>query len=161
MTKEREPWNYNEDGTEKIYKPDKEHMKCPQSDFCDEYGTPEEIYNAYCYYNDKVKEGTDLFSNSITLLLGIQRGLSKEKTKHLIIEKPKARYINDEMRELAEPQELANMVHHYIDWLRATVKRTWDNRGLNPKKGMFDACFKGMYVNHATLLHYHENPERH
>lgn len=159
--REKEPWNYNADGTEKIYKADKEHMKCPQSEPTDVYGTPQEIYNAYCYYNEKLKDGTDLFSNSISLLVAIQKGISKDKFKHIVFEKPKPRYIDDKMRELAEPQELANMVHHYLDWLRATCKRTWDSRPLNPKRGMFDACFKGLYINSATHLHYHEDPERH
>lgn len=158
--REKEPWNYNEDGTEKIYKADKEYMKCPQSEPTDVYGTPQEIYNAYCYYDKKIDTDEDFTSNSIQLLQAIQAGISIEKSSSIKFEKPKARYIDGEMRELAEPQELANMVHHYLDWLRATNKRTWDNRPLNPKKSMFDACFKGLYINSATLLHYHENPER-
>jgi len=153
--------DYNADGSPAIYVPDAEKMKCPQSEPTDKYGTPQDIYNAYCYYNEKLKVNEDLFSNSISLLVGLQKGISTEKFKHLRLEKPKPRYINEQMQELAEPQELANMVHHYLDWLRACNKRTWDSRGLNSKREMFDACFKGLYINSATLLHYDENPERH
>ena len=53
------------------------------------------------------------------------------------------------------------MVHHYLDWLRATQKRTWDSRPLNPCRDMLDSSIKGMTVNSATLLHYDEDPERH
>lgn len=67
---------------------------------------------------------------------------------------------HDGMRKSGTPLEIANMVHHYLDWLRATNKRTWDSRGLNPSRQMLDACVKGMHINSATHLHYDELKDR-
>jgi hypothetical protein len=155
--REKEPWNCNKDGTEKIYKPDKEHMKCPQSEIPDEYGTPQEVANAMYYYDKKLEEPDCFITDSISMLVIIQKGISNESAKTLGITKPT---VIEGMKPWGEPLELANMVHHYLDWLRATVKRKWDSRGLNPKRGMLDACKKGLWVQGFTLLHYNENPER-
>ncbi len=79
--------------------------------------------------------------------------MSDETIKNLGIKKPKNKPVGTNL-------QIANLVHHYLDWLRATNKRTWDSRPLNSKRHMLDACLKGMTVNHATLLHYDENAER-
>lgn len=65
------------------------------------------------------------------------------------------------MDEYGDAQAVANMVHHYIDWLRACEKRKWDTRPAPSALKMLLACQKGMIVNHATLLHYDEDPVRH
>lgn len=157
--KQKEPWNYSKDGTERIFKADKEYMKCPQSEPIDEYGTVQEVANAYYYYTDLVDKNLDLCSNSISVLWMVQKGMSNERAKILGVKKPEKNPYSED--KLAEPQELANMVHHYLDWCRATQKRTWDSRGLNSKKSMLKACEKGLWIQGLTLLHYHEDPERH
>ncbi len=150
LNKERsktQPWNYEPNGTPKQYVADKEKMRCPQSEMADQYGTPHEITNAIFYSYERLE--TDIFSDSLALLLWIQRGVADDKIKHLAITKPK-------LREIGTEQEIANAVHHYIDWLRACVKRKWDTRPMNPKKQMLEICLKGMYINDATELHYDE-----
>ena len=153
-----EPYQFDEKGEPKVFKADKDYMVCPQSELSDEYGTPQEVANAFYYYTELVGKNLDFFSNSISMLVGVQKGLSDERAKILGIKRPEKKPYSEEI--LADPQELANMVHHYLDWLRATQKRTWDSRGLNPKKSMLKACEKGLWVQGFTLLHYHENPER-
>lgn len=148
----RESWG------DKQYRKDMDFSKCKQSEPTDEYGTSQEIANALYYYDKIIDTPSDLFSNSISMLVMVQRGMSDERAKILGVTKP-----NDTtgMKPLGTPQEIANMVHNYLDWLRATNKRTWDSRRLNSKREMLDACFKGMYVNSSTHLHYDEGPERH
>ena len=151
---QKEPWNFNKNGTEAIYKPDKEHMKCPQSELSDEYGTPEEVQRAAFYEYEHLINDTLLFSNSIAMLIWIQKGLSKEKFPHIIIEKPKR-------IEVGTALQIANHVHNTLDWLRACQKRKWDGRPMNSCDQILPYCLKGLYINSATLLHYDENPERH
>ncbi len=153
-----EPYQFDEKGERKVFRADKDYMKCPQSESIDEYGTVQEVANAYYYYTDLVDADLDLCSDSISLLWMVQKGMSNERAKLLGVKKPEKNPYSDET--LADPQELANMVHHYLDWLRATQKRTWDSRGLNPKKSMLKACEKGLWVQGMTLLHYNESPER-
>lgn len=148
---EKQPFQFTKQGFPKKYKADKEYMKCPQSELTDEYGTPKEIANALFYCYDRLE--TDTFSNLLNLLLWVQRGLADDKIKHLAVEKPK-------QVKVATDQEIANKVHHTIDWLRACQKRTCDNRPMNPKKQMLEYCLKGLYINPSTLLHYDEKPER-
>lgn len=148
----RESWGH------KPYRKDMDFSKCKQSELTDEYGTPQEIANAIYYYDKKIDEPDCFISNSISMLVIIQKGISDETAKTLGMTKPK-----DEtgMRPIGTNLEIANLVHHYLDWLRATNKRTWDSRPLNPCRSMLDACLKGMTINSATPLHYDEGPERH
>ncbi len=157
---QKEPWNFNANGTPKNYGGGKERMKCPQSEPTDEYGTAKEVANALFYYDKKIDEPDCFITNSIAMLVIIQKGLSDESAVNLGIKKPENKYVNGK-HEIGSPLAIANLVHHYLDWLRASSKRTWDSRGLNPKRQMLNVCFKGMYVNSSTLLHYHENPKRH
>lgn len=134
---------------------------CKQSEPTDEHGTPAEIFNAMCYYDvylESSKSRLPIIQNSIQLLAIIQKGMSDEEFKKTFLE----HNLDDHhgMRKSGTPLEIANMVHHYLDWLRATNKRTWDSRGLNPSRQMLDACVKGMHINSATKLHYDEGPER-
>jgi len=68
-----------------------------------------------------------------------------------------SKYKND---QYGTSQEIANAVHHYIDWLRACEKRKWDTRSAPNALHMLLSCQKGMPVNHSTKLHYDEDPER-
>ena len=158
LRQEKEPYNFDKDGEPKVFKADKEQMKCPQSEISDEYGTVEEVANAMYYYDKKIDEPDCMIQNAISMLVIIQKGISNDKVKTLEIKR-----IEDTtgMHPWAEPLELANMVHHYLDWLRACQKRTWDNRRMNPMRGMLDACKKGLWIQGYTLLHYNEDPERH
>jgi len=98
MDRKKESYNFQKNGIPKRYIASKERMKCPQSEYGDDYG---------------------------------------------------------------DAQAVANAVHHYIDWLRATQKRTWDNRPMPNALKILLLCQKGMYINNSTLLHYHEDPKRH
>lgn len=146
----RESWGY------KPYSKDMDFSKCKQAEPTDEYGTSQEIANAIYYYDVKLEDS--FFTNSISLLVGIQKGISSEIIKRQGIKKSDDHH---GMRPIGTPQEIANLVHHYLDWLRATNKRTWDSRPLNSMRSMLDACLKGMTINSATELHYDESPERH
>ena len=68
---------------------------------------------------------------------------------------------SEPMDEYGDAQAVANAVHYYLDWCRAAAKRKWDTRPPNNPIHILELCQKGMIVNHATLLHYDENPERH
>lgn len=146
----RESWG------EKNYNKDMDFSLCKQSEPTDEYGTVPEIFNAICYYDIKLESSPII--NSIELLKAIQRGISNDLFKKTFL----PHNLDDQhgMRKSGTPTAIANMVHHYLDWLRATNKRTWDSRELNPSRQMLDGCVKGMYLNSATHLHYDENPER-
>ena len=147
---ERRSW-----GTEN-YRPDMDFSQCKQSEPNDEYGTVEEIYNAMRYYDLHV---LNYKYNSILLLKDIQKGLSDEKLKQLGDGLSKLDD-NNGMIKIGTPQNIANKVHNSLDWLRATDKRKWDTRGLNPCRQMLDYCKSGTYLNSATFLHYDEDSER-
>ncbi len=141
----------------KDYSPDMDFSHCKQSEPTDEYGTVEEIFNAMCYYDIFLTSRYCRFpiiQNSIQLLATIQKGITDEEFEKSGV----THKIDDQhgMRKSGTPTTIANQVHHYLDWLRATNKRTWDSRGLNPSRQMLDSCVKGMYLNSATLLHYDE-----
>ncbi len=148
--KERTIW-----GT-KNYSPDMDFSHCMQSEPSDVYGTVEEIYNAICYYEIKLEISSIL--NSIELLKRIQKGIPDDMFKKTMLPTK----LNDHYgsRKPGTPVEIANRVHNTLDWLRATNKRTWDNRGLNPSRQILDYVIKGTYLNSATYLHYDESAER-
>ena len=146
----RESWG------DKPYSPDMDFSQCKQAEPTDKYGTLEEITNAFYYYDKILDTPADHTFDSIDLLQTIQKGIPATDAKILGIKKPE---LKGWEKPIAKPQELANMVHHYLDWLRATAKRKWDNRPLNPKRHMLDACKKGLYVTKVTHLHYDEDPE--
>ena len=154
---EKEPFNFDENGEPKVYKANQAHMQCPQSELSDEYGTPQEVANAMYYYDKKIDEPDCFLSSAISLLAVVQKGMSDKQAK--LLEVTRVEDITG-MKPWAEPLELANMVHHYLDWLRACEKRTWDSRPMNPMRGMLDACKKGLWVQGYTLLHYNEDPGR-
>ncbi len=158
--KDEDNWaeaNRNRDswGT-KDYSPDMDFTHCMQSEPTDEHGTVDEIFNAMCYFDIKLESSSII--NSIHLLRTVQKGITDERFEKTCY--PHKLDDHHGMRKSGTPQAIANMVHHYLDWLRATNKRKWDSRGLNPSRGMLDACVKGMYLNHATELHYDESAER-
>jgi len=150
MSREHESW-----GT-KPYKPDMDWSLCQQSEPTDEHGTKEEIFNAMCYYDFHLQ--TSSITNSIQLLSTIQKGIPDDVFKKTCL--PHNLDDRNGMRKSGTPLQIANLVHHYLDWLRATNKRTWDSRGLNPSRGMLDSCVKGLNVNKYTHLHYDEPKER-
>lgn len=145
----REPWG------DKPYSKDMDFSQCKQSEPTDQYGTPEEIKNAIYYYDVYLNKAHCY--NSIQLLVLIQKGMSNEEfAKHSLL-------VPDDhhgMRKIGEPQEIANKVHHALDWLRASNKRDWDHRPLNPMRDMLDYCIKGQIVNKYNPLHYDEDPKR-
>lgn len=147
---DRESW-----GT-KPYNKDMDFSLCKQSEPTDEYGTKEEIFNAMCYYDIKLESSS--IPNSIELLKTIQRGIPDDVFKKTLL--PHKLDDHHGMRKPGTHVEIANMVHYYLDWLRATNKRKWDTRGLNPSRQMLDSCVKGMHLNSATHLHYDERTER-
>ncbi len=141
---------------EENYKPDMNWSLCNQSEPDDKHGTVEEIFNAMCYYDIRLEDST--IQNSIQCLRIIQKGITND-----IFEKTCLPHKLDDhygMRKSGDHQAIANAVHHQLDWLRATNKRTWDSRGLNPSRQMLDSCVKGVYLNSATYLHYDEPLER-
>lgn len=140
----------------KDYSPDMDFTHCRQSEPTDEYGTVKEIFNAMCYYDIKLEDST--IQNSIQLLRIIQKGITDDRFEKTCL--PHKLDDHHGMRKPGTPTAIANQVHNYLDWLRATNKRTWDSRGLNPSRQMLDSCVKGMYLNSATLLHYDERAER-
>lgn len=148
--RERESWG------DKPYKPDMDFSLCKQAEPYDKYGTKEEIFNAMCYYDIKLEDSTIL--NSIELLKAIQRGIPDDVFEKTML--PHKLGDRNGMRKSGTPLQIANLVHHYLDWLRATNKRKWDTRGLNPSRGMLDACVKGLHVDKTNHLHYDEDPER-
>ncbi len=150
MNESRRSWG------EEPYRPDMDWTMCKQSELTDEYGTIEEIFNAVCYFD--VRLDREPIHNSIHLLVNCQRGMSDKKLELWNI--PKKLDDHHGMRKPADPQEIANMVHHYLDWLRACNKRDWDSRPLNPSRDMLDACVKGHYVDKHNELHYDEPKER-
>jgi len=163
--RDKDDWseaNRNRDywGT-KDYSPDMDFSHCKQSEPTDEYGTVEEIFNAMCYYDvmlESIHCRFPMIQDSIQLMVQIQKGITDEE-----FEKSGVTHKMDDqhgMRKSADPQEIANAVHHQLDWLRATNKRKWDTRGLNPSRQMLNSCVKGMYLTSATLLHYDERAER-
>jgi len=146
---------------DKPYKADMDFSLCKQSEPTDKYGTKEEIFNAICYYD--VYLGNQyckfpIIQNSIQLLLAIQKGMSDDEFEKTGV----AHKLDDHhgMRKPGTPLQIANLIHHYLDWLRATNKRTWDSRGLNPSRQMLDSCVKGLHVDKHNHLHYDESPER-
>jgi len=150
MYNERSSWG------DKPYKPAMDWSLCKQSEPNDEYGTPAEIFNAICYYD--VYLATLPIVNSIELLKKIQKGITEEEFKKYDLTKK----LNDHhgMRKPGTPLQIANLIHHYLDWLRATNKRKWDSRGLNSSREMLNSCVKGLTVNKYNHLHYDEDPER-
>lgn len=62
--------------------------------------------------------------------------------------------------QYGSPQEIANAVHYYVDWLRAVDKRTWDNRPPNHPLKVLELCQKGKIVNEYNPLHYDEDETR-
>ena len=141
----------------KNYSHDMDFSHCMQSEPTDKHGTVDEIFNAMCYYDVFLEEST-CRDNSIHLLKTIQKGISDENFTNTGLSKKLDNHYG--MRKPANPQEIANLVHNYLDWLRATNKRTWDSRGLNPSRQMLDSCVKGLYLNSATFLHYDEDSKR-
>jgi len=148
--RDRESWG------DKPYKPDMDFNLCKQSELTDEYGTVEEIFNAMCYYDIKLEDSA--IQNSIQLLQRIQKGIPNDIFEKTML--PHKLSDRNGMRKSGTPLQIANLVHHYLDWLRATNKRTWDSRGLNPSRGMLDSCVKGLLVNKYNYLHYDESAER-
>ncbi len=151
----RESWG------EKNYKPDMNFSLCKQSEPTDKYGTVKEVFNAICYYDvylESIHCRLPIIQNSIELLAIIQKGMTDEEFEKTGV--PHKLDDHHGMRKPGTPTVIANLVHHYLDWLRATNKRKWDSRGLNPSRQMLDSCVKGMYLNSATHLHYDEPPER-
>lgn len=152
---ERESWG------DKPYRKDMDFSLCKQSEPTDEYGTKEEIFNAMCYY-DIMLESPNLplpiIQNSIQLLKIIQKGIPDKVFKKTML----SHKLDDHhgTRKPGTPLQIANKVHHMLDWLRATNKRTWDSRGLNPSRQMLDACVIGHTVNKYNDLHYDEDPNR-
>jgi len=141
---------------DKPYNKDMNFTLCKQSELTDEYGTKEEIFNAMCYYDIKLEDSS--ITNSIQLLLTIQKGIPDDIFKKTCL--PHKLDDHHGMRKSGTSLQIANGVHNALDWLRATNKRTWDSRGLNPSRQMLDSCVKGMTINHATHLHYDEPKER-
>ena len=141
----------------KNYSPNLDFSHCMQAESTDKYGTVDEVFNAVCYFDIKLDD-TPLVHNSISLLRRLQEGISDKRFEQTCFNKE----LDDRhgMRKPAKSQEIANMVHHYLDWLRATAKRKWDNRGLNSSRQMLDYCIKGYTVNKYNPLHYDESPER-
>jgi hypothetical protein len=147
--KGRESWG------EENYHKDMDFILCRQAEPTDEYGTVEEVYNAICYWDLYLE--VKFVGNAEQMLTMIQKGMPND-----IFERSCVKLELDDhhgTRKPADPQEIVYMVHHYLDWVRATSKRTWDSRGMNPTRQMFDACVKGLYLNSATHLHYDEDPK--
>jgi hypothetical protein len=92
------------------------------------------------------------------LLRTIQKGISDEIFEKTFL--PKKLDDHHGMRKPGTKLQIANRIHHYLDWLHATNKRKWDSRGLNPSRQMLDSCVKGLTVNKYNPLHYDEDPER-
>lgn len=67
---------------------------------------------------------------------------------------------SEPMDEYGDAQSVANAVHFYLDWLRACQKRKWDGRPQPSAIHMLTRCQKGIFINDATNLHYHEDSER-
>ncbi len=63
--------------------------------------------------------------------------------------------------EYGTPQEIANAVHHMLDWCRAVEKRKWDTRPPNNPISILKQCQKGIIVDKYNHLHYDEDSERH
>lgn len=148
--KNRDDW-----GT-KDYSPDMDFSHCKQSKSTDKYGTVKEIFQAILVYDTYMN--LSCCTNSIQLLVKIQAGMNdKEFEKYDYLTK-----LDDKhgMRKPAKPQEIANKVHSALDWLRATNKRKWDTRGLNPMRQMLDYCVVGKSVDEYNELHYDEDPIR-
>jgi len=143
--KNRKSW-----GT-KNYSPDMDFSQCMQSEPTDKYGTPHEIANACAFF----KAGFDIASDSIALLVKIQKGISDEKMQLFDVKK-----LKEEDGKVGDDIMIANHVHCTLDWLRACHKRKWDTRPLNPVSQMLDYVIKGIQTNEATYLHYDEDPER-
>ena len=145
----------------KNYNKDMDFSLCQQSEPTDTYGTVPEIFNAICYYDvylESIHCRLPIIQTSIQLLATIQKGISDEE-----FEKSGVPHKLDDrhgMRKSGTPTAIANFVHYYLDWLRATNKRKWDSRGLNPSRQMLDSCVIGMYLNRVTHLHYDERTER-
>jgi len=148
--KNRDSW-----GT-KNYKPDMDFTHCLQSEIDDEYGTVEEIYNAICYYDLKLE--SSLLQNSLQMLKTIQKGISNDRFEQTCF--PHKLDDHHGMRKPATPIQIANKVHSTLDWIRATRKRKWDTRDMNPMRQILDYSIKGLQLNSATHLHYDESAER-
>lgn len=140
----------------KNYKPDMDWTHCKQSEILDEHGTVKEIFNAICFY-DIMLEKTP-FYHAVDMLVTIQKGMSDE----VFLKSGLSHKLDDHhgMRKPGTPTEIANKVHCALDWLRATQKRKWDTRGMNPMRQMLDYSIKGLYLNHATHLHYDESEKQ-
>lgn len=158
--RDKDDWaeaNRNRDywGT-KDYSSDMDFSHCKQSEPTDKHGTIEEIYNAVCYYDVYLSKA--FCYDSIQLMVKIQEGMSDEDFEKSYLDKT----LDDQngMRKPASPQDIANKVHHSLDWLRATNKRKWDTRGLNPMRQMLDYVVTGQVVNEYNKLHYDERAER-
>jgi len=140
----------------KNYSHDMDFSHCMQSEPTDKHGTVQEIFNAVRVYDTYISKA--YCSNSIELLVKIQAGMSdKDFEEYDFLKK-----LDDHngMRKPGTPQEIANKLHHALDWLRATDKRKWDERGLNPMRQMLDYVIKGSRVDEYNLLHYDESAER-
>lgn len=140
----------------KNYSPDMNFSHCKQSEPTDKHGTIDEIFNAVCYYDIYLDKGN--FYNAVDMMVTIQRGMSDEEFEKSFLDKT----LDDHhgMRKPATHQNIANKVHHTLDWLRATSKRKWDSRGMNPMRQMLDYVVTGQIVNEYNELHYDESPER-
>lgn len=143
--RDRESWG------DKAYKPDMDFSLCKQSEPTDKYGTPDEIANACAFF----QAGFGSASDSIDMLVRIQKGMSDEQLQMFDVKKLKRK-----IGVIGTPLMIANHVHTTLDWLRATRKRKWDGRPLNTKEHILPYVMKGMTINHATHLHYDEDPER-
>lgn len=136
-----EPWNYEPNGKPKQYVPDDSQMKCPRSLPDDKYGTAQEIAKSVAWYIEFI-ERNNLELNAIQVLRECQSGFWVR---------------GKDIPDIEDAQQIANAVHHYLDWLRACQKRKWDNRPMNPAIRMLEACKKGLIINDATPLHYDED----
>lgn len=157
--RDKDDWveaNRNRDywGT-KDYSPDMNFSHCKQSEPTDEHGTPKEIANAIFFYDVHLHEAH--FYHAVDMMVTIQKGMSDEEFLKSGVGKPDDQH---GMRKPGTPQDIANKVHHSLDWLRATQKRKWDTRGMNPMRQMLDYAIKGQIVNEYNELHYDERAER-
>lgn len=55
--------------------------------------------------------------------------------------------------KVGTPEEIAKAVHYYLDWVRATKKRTWDGRP-HDAEAILKLCLKGYELTDNFPTHY-------
>ena len=181
----RESW-----GTKNYDPKDKEIYKreCKHSRPTDKYGTPQAIANAVHFYLDyaraqksRMHDNRDV--DTYEVILKCQQGKIVNEFNPLHYDE-KGIYDHEEpwgkenynsrhkriyqkkckqscpMDTYGTPQEIANAVHHNLDWLRASGSRPSDHRSPPSAVTMLEICQRGTTLNSATHLHYDEEPER-